>query len=119
MPLEDFGVEPDARHYMTRQDVLNGNVDLYNHATRILAQQPRHQMTVEVVAATCQLKVKTQNIDRIDWYIDGRANGSLDVKNDKAVITLSQATQKRQVTLFAYQNGEKVATCKQYIVCED
>lgn len=117
MPLEDFGVEPDERHYMTQKDVLDGNTDLYNHATRILAKQARHQMDVEVDAPNCQLKISTQNIERIDWFIDDRATGSLDVENNKAVIKLDKSDQKRQVTLFAYKGGTKVAASKQYIVC--
>ena len=34
--IEDFGVRRDYRNRMTRNDVLNGNVDLYNHAAHIL-----------------------------------------------------------------------------------
>ncbi|CAA6820865.1 MAG: Peptidase S41 [uncultured Thiotrichaceae bacterium] len=117
MPLEDFGVEPDERHYMTQKDVLNGNVDLYNHATRILTKQTRHQMDVEVDAQHCELKISTQNIERIDWFIDDRATGSLDVKHNEAVINLGSSDQKRQVTLFAYKGGNKVAASKQHIVC--
>lgn len=119
MPLEDFGVEPDERHYMTQNDVLNGNVDLYNHATRILVKQRRHLMTVKVNAEKCELEISTQNIERIDWFIDDRATGSLDVENDQAVIKLSQSDQKRQVTLHAYQQDEKVAVFRQFVICED
>lgn len=36
LPLEDYGVEPNERHFMTRDDVLNGNVDLINHAAEML-----------------------------------------------------------------------------------
>ena len=36
-PLEDFGVIPDYLHNMTRNDVLNGNVDLIEKAASILA----------------------------------------------------------------------------------
>lgn len=36
-PLEDFGVIPDYIHNMTRNDVLNGNVDLIDKAASILA----------------------------------------------------------------------------------
>nr|CAA6830762.1 MAG: Peptidase S41 [uncultured Thiotrichaceae bacterium] len=117
MPLEDFGVEPDERHYMTEKDVLDGNVDLYNHATRILTLQTRYQMNVKVDDQQCKLKISTQNIERIDWFIDDRATGSLDVDKNTATIKLPPSDQKRQVTLFAYTGGKKVAASKQYIVC--
>ena len=36
MPLEDLGVIPDARHYMTKRDVLAENEDLIAHAVELL-----------------------------------------------------------------------------------
>jgi Peptidase family S41 len=36
MPLEDLGVEPDFIHFMTRQDILDGNSDLITEAARVL-----------------------------------------------------------------------------------
>jgi len=41
--LEDLGVEPDERHEMTREDLLNGNVDLLRHAARIIRGIPRDE----------------------------------------------------------------------------
>jgi C-terminal processing protease CtpA/Prc len=46
--IEDFGVRSDVVHVVTRNDVLKGNVDLINHAGRLLvskelrAQTARH-----------------------------------------------------------------------------
>ncbi|HEY6640932.1 amidohydrolase family protein [Povalibacter sp.] len=39
MPLEDLGVVPDARHYLTRRDVLGSNEDLMAHAAGLLARR--------------------------------------------------------------------------------
>jgi C-terminal processing protease CtpA/Prc len=36
-PLEDLGVVPDARHYLTRRDVLEQNEDLIAHAGEVLS----------------------------------------------------------------------------------
>ena len=119
MPLEDFGVEPDRRHYMTSNDILNGNEDLYNHAGKILAGQTHYKLEVKVDPAKCRLKLKTAEIDRIDWFIDGRASGSKDIKSNKATIRLPKSAEKRQVSITAYSQGRKVAVSKQYVVCED
>jgi C-terminal processing protease CtpA/Prc len=35
-PLEDFGVRPDERHHLSRRDLLEDNVDLMDHAIRLL-----------------------------------------------------------------------------------
>lgn len=37
--IEDFGVKSDFVHEVTRNDVLNGNVDLINHAARLLVSK--------------------------------------------------------------------------------
>jgi C-terminal processing protease CtpA/Prc len=39
--IEDFGVTPDYRYEMTRNDLLRGNVDLINHAARLLIKKGR------------------------------------------------------------------------------
>ena len=39
LPLEDLGVEPDAIHRMTRNDLLDGNVDLIERAAEMLVSQ--------------------------------------------------------------------------------
>ena len=36
MPLEDLGVVPDARHYLSRRDVLEQNQDLLEHAASLI-----------------------------------------------------------------------------------
>lgn len=119
MPLEDFGVEPDRRHYMTRNDILHGNEDLYNHAAKLLVAQTRYRLEVSVDTAKCRLKLKTLEIDRVDWFIDGRASGSKDISRNKATIRLPKSSEKRQLRIDAYANGQKVAVSKQFIVCED
>ena len=48
-PLEDSGVVPDYLHNMTRNDVLNGNVDLIEKAASILeTMKGLHHLPLEV-----------------------------------------------------------------------
>jgi hypothetical protein len=44
-PLEDLGVIPDAIHKMTRDDVLQNNVDLIAHAASMLKDSRIHLLT--------------------------------------------------------------------------
>ena len=39
-PLEEFGVEPDKFHLMTRRDILEDNCDLMATAARLIRQRP-------------------------------------------------------------------------------
>jgi len=77
--LEDLGVVPDERHNMTRADILNKNVDLMEHAGKLLASMPVVQITTKVAAGAgdaLKVQVDTQNIDRLDFYLDNRPQRS-------------------------------------------
>jgi Peptidase family S41 len=84
-PLEDLGVTPDVPGYfMTRNDLLNHNVDLIAHACAILADMQRQRL-----AASCEkladgsfdVTVTTSNIGRVDVLLNGRPIHTLDVKD--------------------------------------
>jgi C-terminal processing protease CtpA/Prc len=77
--LEDLGVVPDERHSMTRADILNKNVDLMEHAGKLLSGMPVVQMTIKVTAGagdTLKIQVDTQNVDRLDFYLDSHPQRS-------------------------------------------
>jgi acyl-CoA thioesterase FadM len=77
--LEDLGVVPDELHSMTRDDILKKNVDLMEHAGKLLASMPVVQMAIKVAAGagdTLKIQVDTQNIDRLDFYLDSRPQRS-------------------------------------------
>jgi hypothetical protein len=77
--LEDLGVVPDELHSMTRDDILKKNVDLMEHAGQLLASMPVVQMAIKVAAGagdTLKIQVDTQNIDRLDFYLDSRPQRS-------------------------------------------
>lgn len=117
MPLEDFGVEPDERHYMTRTDILSSNQDLINHAAKLLLAQLQHQISIKTDPAKCELQVSTTAIDRLDWYINGRPAGSVDVSNNAATLTLPKASGERQIRVEGFVKDEKVATTSVNLKC--
>ena len=93
-PLEELGIVPDRRHYMTRRDVLGTNDDLIKRAARILANKPVYALSVKpfestdgdrgiVVTATSKIEPpdKRKNISRLDLYVDNRPYKSLDAKD--------------------------------------
>ncbi|MGF1607995.1 MAG: S41 family peptidase, partial [Kiloniellales bacterium] len=74
-PLEDLGVVPDERHLMTRNDLLNGNVDLINRAAEVLADEPRRALSATATRQPgnkAQLVITSEGLDRVDVYA---ANG--------------------------------------------
>lgn len=117
LPLEDFGVEPDERHYMTQVDLLATNQDLINRAAKLLVAQLRHQISVKTDTATCTLQVSTEAIERVDWYINERPAGSVDVSNNAVTIQLTKASGQRTVRLEGFAKDIKVATTQLKVKC--
>jgi hypothetical protein len=90
VPLEDLGVVPDAQHRMTRNDLLNGNQDLFEAAGAILAKQPlrRVDATLGGTAANRTLSVTGKGVDRADVIVDGRPRASVDLANAAVSVPL-------------------------------
>ena len=91
IPIEDLGVEPDHLHVMTREDLLNGNVDLISRAGSILAGREVYDLVIDVTGGTqttLDLSITTLNLDRIDVYINGRPWGSRDATDGTSALII-------------------------------
>ena len=91
-PLEELGINPDHRHYMTKNDVMKRNVDMVRHAARILAAQPTYRLSVQpgtgrshTLRINASSKVRPRHlrkrISRVDIFVDGRPRKSLNARN--------------------------------------
>ncbi len=115
--VEDWGIAPDKFHYMTRNDVLNGNVDLINKAVRILADEKPHPMSLSVEKRSSglpQIRVKTENIDRLDIFFNDRPEGSVDVREETTSLDLQEFVGNHsdvhsRLELRGYDKGALVA----------
>jgi len=86
-PLEELGVVPDERHYMTRTDVLDGNADLINRAAERLAKKPVRGLSVAIernADRTFTVIANTRNVARVDLYVGDRPRESVDVARNAA-----------------------------------
>jgi hypothetical protein len=78
--LEDLGVKVDQIHNMTRRDLLHRNVDLIEHAGKILKKRPVQRLIVEKLRPGT-VGIGYENLHRIDVYLDDRPlQASLNVK---------------------------------------
>ncbi len=80
-PLEDLGVIPQERHFLTRNDVLADNQDLIRHAASLLASLPPRSMKVAMRAGTAVAEV--EGMTRVDVYVDDRPAQSIDVVENR------------------------------------
>jgi len=86
VPLEDLGVRPRKRHYLTRRDVLETNQDMMAAAVDLLKAAERHFIrNAEVTTApngARTVRFSVENIDRVDVSLNGRPCSSSDVDSD-------------------------------------
>ena len=96
MPVEDLGVLPDERYFMTKDDLLQGNPGLINKAGQMLgALQPAKafELGVQEVSPTQKnLGAKTKGVSRLDIYLDDRPLRSIDVQAEQTTFSITKPT---------------------------
>ena len=113
-PVEDLGVRPDVVHRLTHRDLLEGNGDLLDAASALLATMPVHalQASISLSDSTATLALSVIGIDRVDLYLDGRPYVSHDVSGPTACVTIRESTAGRQLTVRGLAAGQLVAVCR-------
>lgn len=88
-PVEELGVVPDHRHWMTRDDLLERNIDLLNKAGDLLAAAPKRafEATLDSISeAGVVFMVETHGMTRVDVYVDERPLLSDNVRDGPNVL---------------------------------
>jgi hypothetical protein len=118
-PLEELGVAPDHRHYMTKNDLINRNSDLVRTAARLLEAKPVYSLTVsrrkgkrtvlEISArSTARPRHKRRRISRLDISIDGRPFKTLNAANGsvrRTSVALAGRAGNWSVQAFDFDNN--------------
>jgi C-terminal processing protease CtpA/Prc len=90
--LEDLGVQPDARHMMTKDDVLHENNDLIEHAASLLIKMPVYVMSAVVTGKSSKdfaLDIVTKGVERVDIAIGGHPGLSQLVGDGSAKVVVT------------------------------
>jgi len=91
-PVEDLGVQPDRVVALTKNDLVNGNVDLLDAVGQVLNDLELRRLEVmpDELPATGEVEVTvdTDNFGRLDVVVDDRPWTSLDVRRGPNMITL-------------------------------
>lgn len=118
-PLEELGVVPDKLHRMTSDDLMRRNVNLINQAGTMLARKRLIKLDVEIEARagrTVSVNVKSENISRLDLYINERPHKSLDVKGENSRFTFEPPARTIKVLLNGFgRDGDLVAQFKRNV----
>jgi hypothetical protein len=106
-------VIPNELHAMTRNDILNRNADLIEHTGKLLASLPVYQMAAEIRpkdGGMLSIQVDVQNMDRVDFYLDGRPQRSEAVAPEQHQIAVELPRQSStSLSLQGYKQGTLVA----------
>jgi hypothetical protein len=73
--IEDLGIPGHLRRALTKRDLTERNVDLFEFCGRLLASESVTDMKTRVTRDV--LEVETTNLDRVDLYVDGHPQRSL------------------------------------------
>jgi hypothetical protein len=110
-----LGVVPDTTYFMTRNDVLQHNVDLIAAAAQMLAGMDTQTLRVRAAGGSPvqQLSVEAQHIDRVDVLVDGRPVLSYDVTAPTDSVTLpAPAPAGSTLTCNGYRAGTLVVSTR-------
>jgi hypothetical protein len=112
-PVEDLGIIPEQVHRMTRDDVLEDNRDLLGRAGQILKSQPKHNFVITEVArcnGSVRIVLDTDEVDRLDFYLDQRPRSSADVVDGHAEVTIEKTATAELIRVEGFDHGRLVAT---------
>lgn len=104
-PLEELGVVPDKLHRMTSDDLMKGNVNLINQAGAMLSRKRIIKLDVEINARagrTVIINAKSENISRLDLYLNERPHKSLDVAGGNTRFTFEPPSPTIKVLLKGF-----------------
>ena len=119
-PLEELGITPDHRHYMTKRDLMSHNGDLVRKAARLMESKPIYSLSVELVKGGTALSIVASSkvrprdgrkrISRVDVFLNGRPLKSLSarsgsVKRNSVSLGRARARGEWSVQAYDYDNN--------------
>lgn len=120
-PLEELGITPDHRHYMTKRDLMRQNVDLVTRAARLLESKPAYSLTVEPLKARRALRIaasskvhprdKRKRISRIDVFVNGRPQKSVSARSGelkRTTVSLGKVRGRADWSVQAYDHDNNL-----------
>lgn len=110
-PVEDLGVEPDAVHRLTRDDLLSGNVDLLDAAGELLAGMPVRRLgaSLTLSGSTLTIELDVAELDVVDVYVDDRPRCSHTLAGGSGTVTVEDVGAGQRLRLEGFAGGELVA----------
>ncbi|MBV7339637.1 hypothetical protein KFU94_67780 [Chloroflexi bacterium TSY] len=114
--LEDIGVnEQDIFYHMTFDDLMHNNKDLIFFANEILSGLPCYQLDIDPIRMendVLSLSTTTSNMDRLDFFLDGRPTWTTDVSDGDTVHKIPCKVVTFHLEIKGYSGHKLVASRK-------
>jgi hypothetical protein len=120
-PLEELGIAPDYRHYMTRRDLMNSNIDLLTRAAQLLARRPIYSLSVMPIGKSRGLRIsaaskvhardRKKQISHVDVFVNGRPHSTLTARSGAlrgATVLLPRSTAKVDWVVQAFDHDNQL-----------
>lgn len=111
-PVEDLGVVPDDVHPITMRDVMEDNADLMEQAAGMLGERTARVLGAELGApadGARMLTLRTEAIDSVDIYVEGRPVGMLLTADGVTQFGLQAPPAEGVVRVEGFDDGVLVA----------
>ena len=129
-PLEELGITPDLRHFMTSQDLLHENIDLIRKAAQELKNKPIYALSVKPfrrkesrgVVLSCRSKIPPKmegNISYVDIWVNDRFYRPIDAKSgsiESKEIILESLKGKIKVVVQAFDEKNNLVAAHRLII---
>jgi len=136
-PLEELGIVPDDRHYMTKRDLLEENYDLLRKAAEKLRDKPIYSLSVKRftekngawgLILSCRSKIPPrksgnkngakmrtakplENIAYLDIFLNGRFKKSINANNgslQRTRVTFETGEKTRELLVQAFDEAHNL-----------
>jgi len=129
-PLEELGITPDVRHFMTRRDLLQENNDLIRRAARELKTKPIYALAAKPfrlkgsrgVVISCGSKIPPKlagQIAYLDVYVNDRFYQTINAANgriESQKIALKDLREENKLLLQAFDETNNLVAAYRRII---
>jgi len=113
VPLEDLGVVPNERYFMTHTDLLEHNANLIARAAAVLSKMETQTLAIDSVGSPVrEVRVNATNVDRVDVLVNDRPVHTADVTSAPLKVKLPAPVSSGRIVALGYRKDALVVSAR-------